>query len=391
MNFATLALISLILAAIPLVLHLLNLLSYRHPPRPAPGGPAVPAVPAVSVLIPARNEAANLEAAVSSVLANTGVEFEVVLLDDQSTDATPRIMQELAARDPRVRPASAPPLPAGWCGKQHACHLLATLARHPLLVFMDADVRLAPDALARLATFLERRRVDLASGVPRQITVTWLERLLIPLVHFVLLGYLPMFFARLFPWQAFAAGCGQLFVARADAYRRAGGHAAIRTTLHDGLKLPRAFRRAGCRTDLFDATPVASCRMYDSAAAVWHGLAKNASEGMATPVAIGIWTVLLAGGQVLPFLLLAAAPGTSGGGLGEAAAAAVCVILTRLLGAWRFRQSVVSALLQPVGITLFLAVQWSALVRSLGRWPTSWRGRSYSLEPSQPAAGPRAT
>jgi hypothetical protein len=282
-------------------------------------------------------------------------------------------------------------LPSGWCGKQHACQVLSTLARHPLLVFMDADVRLAPDALWRMAAFMEQRRADLASGVPRQITGTWLERLLIPLVHFVLLGYLPMFLARLFQWQAFAAGCGQLFMARAEAYRQAGGHAAVRATLHDGLKLPRAFRRAGLRTDLFDATPVALCRMYHHAAEVWNGLAKNASEGMATPVAIGIWTLLLGGGQVLPFLLLAGAPGWTGPGLGHAAAAAVCAILPRLLAAWRFRQPVGSALLQPVGVLLFLAIQWTALIRSLRRQPASWRGRSYPVESSVPAANPKAT
>ncbi len=388
MNLATVALISLILAAIPLALHLLNLLIYRHPPRFAPSGTRLPAL---SVLIPARNEAANLEAAVDSVLANSGVDFEVVLLDDQSTDATPEIMRCLAARDARVRIASAPPLPAEWCGKQHACHALSTLARHPLLVFMDADVRLAPDALGRMAAFMERRRADLASGVPRQITETWLERLLIPLVHFVLLGYLPMFFARWFRWQAFAAGCGQLFIARAEAYRRAGGHAAIRATLHDGLKLPRAFRRAGLRTDLFDATPVASCRMYHSAGEVWNGLAKNASEGMATPVAIGIWTILLAGGQVLPFFLSAVALAGWGPDLGQAMIAAACAIATRLIGVWRFRQPILSALLQPLGITLFLAIQWTALLRSLRRQPASWRGRSYPIEPSRSAASPRAT
>ena len=82
---------------------------------------------------------------------------------------------------------------------------------------------------------------------------------------------------------AYGAGCGQLFLARREAYETAGGHAAIRATLHDGVKLPRAFRAAGLRTDLFDATDVASCRMYRNAGEVWRGLAKNATEGLAAP------------------------------------------------------------------------------------------------------------
>jgi hypothetical protein len=389
MSVETLAHISLVLAAIPLALFLLNLPIYRPPARKDDSGRS--RLPAVSVLIPARNEAANLDAAVLSVLANTGVEFEVILLDDQSTDATPEIMRRLAAGDPRVRPAAAPPLPAGWCGKQHACHVLSGLARNPLLVFMDADVRLAPDALERMAAFMEHTGVGLASGVPRQITGTWLERLLIPLVHFVLLGFLPMLWARHSRWQAFAAGCGQLFVARAEEYRRAGGHAAIRTTLHDGIKLPRAFRRAGIRTDLFDATPVASCRMYHNTSEVWNGLAKNATEGMAAPVAIGVWTLLLAGGQVLPFLLLLGTPFLDTPTIATAAIAGGVSLATRLLGAWRFRQSVLSALLQPVGITLFLAVQWTALMRSVRKQPASWRGRSYPVESSGKTPGMKSS
>ena len=104
----------------------------------------------------------------------------------------PKLSAGFAASDARVRLEAAPPLPAGWCGKQHACHVLAQLAKNPLLVFMDADVRLAPDALARMAGFMEENPVALASGVPRQETGTFSERLLIPLIHFILLGFLPM-------------------------------------------------------------------------------------------------------------------------------------------------------------------------------------------------------
>src|SRR5690606_21074414 len=143
-----------------------------------------------------------------------------------------------------VRLAPAPPLPAGWCGKQHACHVLASLARHPLLVFIDADVRLAPDALERIAAFMGERAPgraregrtrtppSLASGVPRQELGTFSERLLIPLIHFILLGFLPMPVMRRTRWPAMSAGCGQLFIARRDAYFAAGGHASIRATLH---------------------------------------------------------------------------------------------------------------------------------------------------------------
>jgi hypothetical protein len=149
------------------------------------------------------------------------------------------------------------------------------------MVFVDADVRLAPQGLARLAGFLQRSGADLVSGVPRQETGTFLERLLIPLIHFLPLGFLPFQRMRSSRHPAYGSGCGQLFMTYRNAYEAAGGHAAVRTSLHDGVTLPRAFRAAGLMTDMCDTTEVATCRMYRSARAVWDGLGKNATEGRA--------------------------------------------------------------------------------------------------------------
>ena len=146
-----------------------------------------------SVLIPARNEEANIGAALRSVLQSEGIDFEVIVLDDGSSDRTAEIVREIADGDARVRLESAQPLPAGWCGKNFACHQLAALARHPLLIFLDADVRvLRSDSLARLAHFVEQSGAALVSGVPREETRGLMEKLIVPLIHFVLLGFLPM-------------------------------------------------------------------------------------------------------------------------------------------------------------------------------------------------------
>jgi hypothetical protein len=311
------------------------------------------------------------------VLANHGVEFEVVVLDDHSTDRTAEIVGDLARRDPRVRLESAPALPAGWCGKQHACHVLARLARYPWLVFLDADVRLASAALERMAVFMEQSRADLASGVPRQELGTFSERLLIPQIHFILLGYLPMPFMRSTTRPAFSAGCGQLFVARRDAYEATGGHVMIRTTLHDGVKLPRLFRRAGFKTDLFDATDIASCRMYHTNGETWRGLGKNATEGLAAPGTILPMSLLLFGGQVLPFLLAALGPVVSASALTATWLACAFAYLPRLLAVPLFRHPLGSALLHPLGVLMLLAIQWLALVRQCTGKPAVWKGRSY--------------
>ncbi len=218
---------------------------------------------------------------------------------------------------------------------------------------------------------MQRHPVGLASGFPRQIVVTWSERLVLPLIHFLLLGYLPIARMRRSAAVSLGAGCGQLFIARRADYERAGGHGAIRASMHDGITLPRAFRRAGSMTDLFDATEFATCRMYANAADLWEGLGKNAAEGMATPRALPVWTVLLAGGHVLPAVLMLFMPST------PALLALVLPIGLRLILAQRFRQPAVSALLHPVGVLALLAVQWAALLRVARGRPATWRGRAY--------------
>ena len=370
------------LAAVPALLFLVNLALYRRAPAAIGKGPEV------SVLIPARNEEGPIVAAVEAALASRGVTVEVVVLDDHSEDSTALRVEQIARRDPRVRLLAAPPLPGGWCGKQHACHVLGGAARYDLLAFLDADVRLEPDGLARLAAFRLASGADLVSGVPRQVTGSLLEKLAIPLIHFVLLGFLPLWRMRRSTHPGYAAGCGQLFLVRRCAYDAVGGHAVIRTSLHDGIKLPRAFRAAGRPTDLCDATDLARCRMYRSMGELWRGLAKNATEGLAAPALIVPATLLLAGGQVLPFGLLASAAWLSPTARLLAGLAATLAWLPRLAGAVRFRQSRLGALLHPVGVLVLLAIQWYALGRSLVGRPATWKGRAYSPLPQPVALAP---
>ncbi len=358
----TLAAMSLALAALPLAMTLGNLGVYRTPRR-ASGRPVL------SVLVPARDEARNIGETARCILASEGVEIELIVLDDHSTDATRAILA--AIPDPRLRVASAPPLPAGWSGKQHACAELATLARHDLMVFLDADVRLAPDALVRIAHVMTAPGIGLASGFPREVTRSWAEHLLLPLIHFLLLGFLPIRLMRRFVSPSLGAGCGQLMAVHREAYARAGGHTAIRGSRHDGLALPRAFRRAGVMTTLFDASRLASCRMYVNAAEVWEGLTKNATEGMATPAALPVWTIILGIGQIVPLALVLFDPGAFG------LAALACSYATRLLLAWRFRASLLGAALHPFGVAALLVVQWAALLRAARGRPSTWRGRAY--------------
>lgn len=385
-----LASVALVLAAFPALLYLRNRTLFRPPPAPDGATPRS----AVSVLIPARNEETSIGPAVESVLASAGVELEVIVLDDHSTDRTADVVHAIAARDPRVRLESAPPLPDGWCGKQHACYALSKLARYPVITFLDADVRLTPDALARMLRFHRVSKAELVSGFPRQQTGTLLEKLVIPLINWLIVCYLPLGPMRRSRQAGLGAGCGQWFLTSRGAYDAVGGHGAVKASLHDGVKLPRAYRGAGFMTDLCDATDLATCRMYRSAGQVWYGLAKNAREGLGAPKLIWVWTLLLAGGHLLPWLMLAAGldlmfdgtirrtffagahvPASGRWVTGLSAAACVLSLFPRLASTPRFRASWLGAVLHPVGVALLLTIQWYATVRHwLGR-PVGWKGR----------------
>ncbi len=367
-----LALLCLALAALPFAMTAVNLGALRTPPLPA-------TPPSVAILIPARNEEASIGACVEAALRSTGAEVEVVVLDDGSIDGTAAIVTRLARNDPRLRLAHAPPLPPGWNGKQNACAVLAGLTQRPNLLFLDADVVLQPEAAARLAL---PHGVDLQSGVPRQLMPSLAERLTVPMINTLILGYLPVRMMRRNGRVGLGAGCGQMMMARASSYRAMGGHGAIRASLHDGLKLPRAFRAAGYRTDLVDGTALATCRMYDSAPAVWNGFLKNATEGMAKPLALPVWTALLLGGHVLPWLVLVVALATDASGRDEAIAASACLLSlsARLLQAAAAREPAGAVPLHPLAVLATLAIQWTALVRAWLGWQTAWRGRSYAAE-----------
>ncbi len=370
---------SAVCAVGPAVLFVVNLRRYVAPEGEAGGAK-------ISVLIPARDEERNIAACVESVLASVfpsnGAELEVLVLDDASTDRTGEIVSALAARDARVRLVKTQTLPPGWNGKQRACWLLAQEAQGELLLFLDADVRLVPDALRRCAGQMRASGVALLSGFPRQITIGWMEQMLLPLIHFVLLSFLPMGRMRKSTDPSFSAGCGQFFLAERAAYFASGGHAAIRETRHDGLRLPEAFRRHGYRTDIFDLTELSQVRMYDSAHAVWMGLAKNATEGMATPGRIVPFTLLLLLGQVLPVglfaMMLARLPGLQSVLAAVIVLAFVASYLPRMLAVRRFKQPVLSAVLHPVGVGMLLGVQWYALGRQVFGRPVAWRARRYS-------------
>ncbi len=370
--------LALLISMGALSMTVINLRLYRRPDQSQRVSEA-----RVSVCIPARNEADNIEPCVRSLLASTHANIEVLVYDDQSTDATPDILDRLAAEDQRIRPLIALPLPDGWNGKQHACWRCAKEATGNYFLFTDADVRFNPGAIEQAMSAWQQlddrdTPLGLISTFPRQIVRSPAEILLVPMIFFILFSYLPMSRMRSTMDPSASAACGQFILVSKDCYEAFGGHSAFADTMHDGVKMPREARASGYRTDLFDGTHLAAVRMYHDLATTWKGFAKNAFEGLGSLGLLCFLTILHLIGHVLPYVAFIALLAL--GRLGSVAGALVllaiaCHLAQRLLLANRFRLPTLTAPLHPIGVLGMTLVQWDSFrLQRIGR--RSWRGRT---------------
>ncbi|MEM9064952.1 MAG: glycosyltransferase family 2 protein [Planctomycetota bacterium] len=334
--------------------------------------------PLVTVCVPARNEEANIEDCVRSLLASDLKSIEVIVYDDESTDQTGAILNRITAEDSRLRLAQTQPLPDGWNGKQHGCYRCAEQANGEWLLFTDADVRFESGAVRRAVLHAKHTDSDLVSTFPRQITGTLPETLAVPMIFFMLFSYLPFKIMRDKQDNANAcAGCGQFLLARAEAYHKTGGHSAFKDTMHDGIKMPRRFRAVGFRTDLFDGTDLCRVRMYNGLGETWRGFTKNAFEGLGSVGLLVFLTVIHLSSHVLPWIVLPALIVlglTDGLALPLALGAVAASFTQRALLAERFKLKQLSVVLHPIGALTLVAIQWhSLLIAKAGK--RSWRGR----------------
>lgn len=340
-----------------------------------PRGRRVAGSEGVSVLIPARNEAPTIEAAVRSALAQNV--DEVIVYNDGSTDETGDILAAVAAEDDRLRVVDGVELPEGWVGKPHACHRLAAEATGELLFFMDADVELLPTSLERIHGIREDYTADVVTAVPRQITVSLVERMILPLLHLTYVSWLPMPLIWRTNDPRFLAANGQLLIVSRETYDAIGGFAAVRDAVVDDMEFCRA-AKALKRTVVFaDGHEIASCRMYRSAKDVWEGFSKNIYEGVGSTAGVVFVLALYLTAFILPWIALPVAALLSPGALLPAAVAAALNVAQRLLLLLRHRQSVVGALLHPVAVLGLCAIAVNSWRWNL-RDGIVWSGRTYA-------------
>lgn len=326
-------------------------------------------MPHVSILIPARNESAIIAHTLNALLNQTYPHYDITILDDHSEDDTASIAEAIAHQNERLRVIIGQPLPTGWMGKSWACHQLAQQATGDVLIFTDADVYWQPEALASLIAQMQTTQADLLSIWPTQTTLTWAERLTVPLIAMVILGYLPLVMVHRSPFAIFGAANGQCMAWQRSAYMRIGGHKAVANNVLEDVTLARLVKQAGLRLRMSDGNQFIGCRMYDGWPAVRDGFAKNILAGYGSAFALALATVFhitvflspyiwLLWAQWRPYALLAIALGMG----------------LRALSAAFTHQRVLDSLLMPVSVLLMTRIALQAFWWHFTGGPR-WKGR----------------
>jgi chlorobactene glucosyltransferase len=357
-------------------------------PLPPPQDP-----PLISVCVPARNEERNIRCCVEALLEQTYSNFEIIVLDDRSTDSTPEILQNLAeAADLRKIPLSVlsgSDLPQGWAGKPHALTQAAAVARGEWLCFVDADTFVSPDALAAVYAKALETQADLFTIMTRQIMLTFWERAVLPLVMLALsVGFSPRKVND--PRRKDAIANGQFIFIKRSVYEAVGGHAAIKGSIVEDKDLAVLVKGKGYRLVVADGRKVASTRMYTSLAEMWEGWTKNIYLGLRDDrglLLLGVFGAFLAftAALLLPLWVVGGVVLTVTGSSLEGSVVLVeAVLLWGYLIFWRILASrgmgIPSwyALTIPLGASVFAAMMLTSAWNVLSGVGVTWKGRTYS-------------
>jgi chlorobactene glucosyltransferase len=330
----------------------------------------------VSVLIPARNEELNLPACLDSVLSQGAVVGEILIYDDHSTDRTGEVIAAYRQRDARVRAVACHPLAPGWTGKNMACWQLAKAATGEILLFLDADARLLPGAIASLRGEMDHRRLELLSCWPGLEMETRWERLLMPMLNYVVFSIYPAPLALFFSYPSLALAHGACLMFQRQSYFELGGHATVRDQIFEDTRLAQLWREAGRRGLCLDGQRVVRVRMYENLAGIWQGFQKNFYPAFQREASFWSFIAFHLVFLLLPFLIL---PGQLlGGVLDSRILVAVAGILTvRLMLAIRFRHPVWSSLAHPLSQIMLLGLGLSSWWRCRTGRGVTWKGRDY--------------
>jgi chlorobactene glucosyltransferase len=230
--------------------------------------------PLVSVLIPARNEEKNIRRILNSMLKQDYRNLEILVLDDNSTDATGDIVEEFVKKDGRIKLIKGAPLPAGWKGKCFACHQLSKIAKGSYFVFTDADTLHYPNSISGSLAALLKNNLDVTSIYPRQIAVTFSERMSVRFINFIILSFMPLILVKHSKAPFFSTAIGQFFLFKREAYEKTGGFEFVKDEILEDINISKQVKRCGLKIMIYDGSDSIFCRMFTNLPDVIKGFSR---------------------------------------------------------------------------------------------------------------------
>lgn len=261
--------------------------------------------PLVSVLIPARNEEENIERCLESVVKQTYSNFEIYVLNDSSTDNTATIVQELKKKYSKINLIEGKPLQDGYTGKNWACTQLSEIADGDLLLFIDSDVTITPATIMQAVKYHENYSVDVLSIFPTQRLSSIGEWLVVPLMNWILLAFLPIKLIYSSKHQSLIAANGQFFMWKKEVYDKLGGHRHASNELVEDMFLASKAKQNGFKVMTLLGGDMVFCRMYKTLQQAVDGYSKNFYPGFKISSFAFLFLILfLFVVNILPFYLI---------------------------------------------------------------------------------------
>jgi Glycosyl transferase family 2 len=374
--------IALLFAGIGVVVWLLHAFvfvraraSMRVLERLAPPAPGT--WPSLSIVVPARNEEAHIEAALRSKLAQDYPDLEVVAVNDRSTDGTGAVMERVAAEDPRLKVLHVSELPSGWLGKLHAMHLGVEASNGDWILLSDADVHLAPGTMRKAVAFAEAEGFDHVAALPSVWSTSFgLDAAVSAFLRSVLLVMRVWDIEN--PRSTAAGGCGAFNLMRRAAYRRSPGLSWLRLEVGDDVALGQILKASGARSTLLNGRNALSLQFYPSLRAMAKNLEKTAGVLALGPTRIALGGASQLVGELAPLWVLA----WPEAGTAVRVVAMSTLVFAAVVSAWAnrwFGQPTLAAMWFPLGTVLSGAMTVRAGVLGLWRGGIYWRGTFYSF------------
>ncbi|MBM3713092.1 MAG: glycosyltransferase [Actinobacteria bacterium] len=339
--------------------------------------------PLVSILIPARNEGQNIRRCLRSLARQDYPNFEIIVLDDSSSDNTASTVTEFSLKDTRIKLIKGKPLESGWLGKSFACQQLSEAANGDYLLFTDADTLHFKNSVSSALSSLLVNKLDAISVFARQITVTLHERMMVPFANYFLLTFFPFILVEKTKNPLFCTAIGQFMLFKRSVYNKIGGHESVKKEILEDIHISKQVKKYGYKFMIFDGKNNFYCRMYRNLREVINGYSKVLAAVFDYNIFLqSIVTVLVFLVYLVPFLALPAGififhlPHII---IDLIILQIIIIFVLKIIQTIRFKNRFIDVLLFPVSVIYLLLISVISIIQSKSTSGVYWKGRNYDV------------